>query len=144
MPQVGTLTPKQPKTTMTEEEFIAGCKQTIDGSVPSVNPTTITVLADNGFTVLHESTHGIVTKGYTVSEEELHLYEEDLGTIKQLSDAINRNTDTTVVVSRDRERGTYQRIYVTPSFVINRNNNIHCLRGHLDSAQMIVDEAADD
>jgi hypothetical protein len=131
---------------MTEAEFIAGCKRNNDDddAQEAVPPTTVTVLAENGFTVLHESIHSIVSKGYSVSPEELHVYDEDIGTMKQMAEAINQNSDTTVVLSRSRKQRTHQRTYVTPSLIVNKKNNIHCLRGHLSNEHMITDETGGD
>lgn len=143
--QVGTVKPKQSETTMPEEELIADCKRAmLDSRFPSVFPTTITVVADNGFTVLHESVHGLVFKNYSVSEEEVHMYDEDIGTMKQMLTAINDNSESTIVLSVERENVVRKTTYVTPSLIINKLNNIHCLRGHLSTVHTVIDETGGD
>ena len=147
MARVGSVAPRGSETTMPEEELIADCKKAmLDSRFPSVFPTTITVLADNGFTVLHESVHGLVFKNYTLNEQEVHMYDEDIGTMKQMLTAINE-MDTTVVLSssgRSEDSPTQQRTYVTPSLIVNKSNNLHCLRGHVSNVHTVVDETGGD
>lgn len=138
--QVGTQKPKPTETTMTEEELIADCKKAmLDSRFPSVHPTTITVLADDD-TVLHESVHGLVFKNYSVSDEEIHVYDEDIDTINLMATAISDNSESTIVLSVERENIVRKTTYVTPSFVVNETNNIHCLRGHLSTIHTVIDE----
>ena len=126
----------------TEEEFIAECTRTThyDGSPTTPRPLTITVMAEDGFTVLYETTPVAIARDYSDVPEELHVYDEDLADMKQLATAINGNSGSYFVLSKETETGSIATTYVTPSFTVARRKNIHLLRGHISAVHQIIDE----
>jgi len=139
---VGTTTRKKPKTKVSEKEFIKECKRTThyDGRVASRRPFTITVMAQDGFTVLYETTPTAIARDYNDVEEDLHVYDENLGDMKQLATAISTNSDCYFELSKETETGSVTLTYVVPSFTVNRKNKIHMLRGQLSSIYKVRDE----
>lgn len=139
---VGTTTRKKPKTKVSEKEFIAECKRTThrDGRVAPRRPFTITVMAADGFTVLYETTPVAIARDLNEVEEDLHVYDENLGDMKQLATAISTNSDCYFELSKETETGSVTLTYIAPSFTVDRRSKIHMLRGQLSNIHKVRDE----
>jgi len=127
---------------MNEAEFITEVKRTThhNGRPASRRPLTITVMDQNGFTVLYETTPEAIATDFTDIKEELHVYDENMGDMKQLATAISTNPDCYFVLSKETQNGSVQLTYITPSFIVNKKNNIHLLRGHQSKVNVVINE----